>query len=71
MTAGTIVPRDRFTVPSDADLRMAITQLRHYLMDTQIETSYLGLCRVLLSQENLPYNPYPGFVQRLRLKAER
>ncbi|GFO22599.1 hypothetical protein PoB_004910400 [Plakobranchus ocellatus] len=48
-----------------------INRVRNFLTSTGIEKEFRNLLRILLSRDELPYNPYPGFAVRLRPFMEK
>lgn len=65
------ISRDRYHPPDDPLLRAHLTLVNEYLRKTEIEDLFNSLLKVLLARTDLPYNPYPGFVRRFRVQAER
>jgi hypothetical protein len=45
--------------------------MNEYLKETELKELFDSLLKVLLSRPDLPYNPYPGFVRRFRVQAEK
>lgn len=65
-----IVPRETYQAPEGYNTPL-IRQFREYLENTELETNFKDLVKLLLDRNELPYNPYPGFVARFRQYAER
>ena len=63
--------RDRFIPPSDPEVRAALKRLVSYLERSGVEKTFLTLNKRLLSLSDLPYNPYPGFLRRVREGTEK
>jgi hypothetical protein len=64
-------PRDLYKYPQDAFLQANLTLMNDYLKETELKELFDSLLKVLLSRPDLPYNPYPGFVRRFRVQAEK
>lgn len=63
--------KEDYEHPADKDLQKFISVHEKYLATQNLEEEFTDMCSVLFSRDNLPYNPYPGFVSRLREKTER
>ncbi|KAJ8312010.1 hypothetical protein KUTeg_009383 [Tegillarca granosa] len=50
---------------------LTVRRFREYLEETQIEEYFHKLLRLLLDREELPYNPYCGYVVRMRQRDEK
>ncbi|XP_074641822.1 uncharacterized protein LOC141899427 isoform X2 [Tubulanus polymorphus] len=48
-----------------------LSVFKEYLQQTSVEDVFQEQCHILLTRDTLPYNPYPGFVRRIRQKAEQ
>ncbi|ELU05200.1 hypothetical protein CAPTEDRAFT_227162 [Capitella teleta] len=64
-------PRNRYQYPNDPLLRANLNLINEYLRKTELEELFNSLFKVLMSRPELPYNPYPGFVRRFKVQAER
>ncbi|CAL1528765.1 unnamed protein product [Lymnaea stagnalis] len=65
------VPREQLEAPPGPVGAVTINAVRHYLNRTGIESQFQNLLHKLLSRDELPYNPYPGFAVRLRPFMEK
>ncbi|XP_041455736.1 uncharacterized protein LOC121408357 [Lytechinus variegatus] len=66
------IPKPRYTYNPPVD-NMAASEMNivtQYLDDAFVNAHMLSLCQGLLTNPNLPYNPYPAFLLRLRHLAE-
>eukprot|EP00057_Strongylocentrotus_purpuratus_P028734 XP_011683208.1 PREDICTED: uncharacterized protein LOC589172 [Strongylocentrotus purpuratus] len=66
------IPKPRYTYNPPVDI-MAASEMNivtQYLDDAFVHAHMLSLCQGLLTNPNLPYNPYPAFLKRLRHLAE-
>ncbi|XP_069135817.1 uncharacterized protein [Argopecten irradians] len=68
-TTGSTLMRDLYNPPLGYDT-VTMQRFRDYLEETELVESFRRLMTLLLDRPELPYNPYPGFVQRFRQNAE-
>ncbi|XP_077995877.1 uncharacterized protein LOC144449240 [Glandiceps talaboti] len=68
-----LISRQRYNYepPTDPQVAANISMMLKYLNDTDIDNVVSQLCYSLLNRPELPYNPYPGFVRRLRRHSEK
>ncbi|VDI02688.1 Hypothetical predicted protein, partial [Mytilus galloprovincialis] len=66
---GGVIPRQTYQAPEGYDTPI-IRQFREYLDNTGLEQNFKDLIKLLLDRNELPYNPYPGFVNRFRQFGE-
>ncbi|KAI8507211.1 hypothetical protein Bbelb_145910 [Branchiostoma belcheri] len=67
-----VVERLRYVVPEDdPQLQRRMGIIQRYLHEKKLTADMKELCGMLLSMPDLPYNPYPGFVRRLRRNSEK
>lgn len=60
-----------FVASKDPDVAQAIALRRQYLRDTGVTGHMNKLTTELIRSNNLPYNPYPGYIKRFLKIAER
>lgn len=65
-----LLPREPYEPPFGYDPPAAGVFLK-YIQETGLKENFWNLCFLLLNRSDLPYNPYPGFVGRLRQNGER
>ncbi|XP_059149138.1 uncharacterized protein LOC131936245 isoform X2 [Physella acuta] len=65
------VAREALEAPSGPVGSVRLNRIRHYLRKTGIQNQFQNLLHLLLSRDELPYNPYPGFAVRLRPFMEK
>nr|XP_006820474.1 PREDICTED: uncharacterized protein LOC102804097 [Saccoglossus kowalevskii] len=63
--------RYNYDPPDDPQVAANIAMMIKYIQDTELEIVMSQLCQSLLNRPELPYNPYPGFVRRLRRHSEK
>ncbi|XP_021373136.1 uncharacterized protein LOC110463111 isoform X2 [Mizuhopecten yessoensis] len=68
-TTGSTVMRELYNPPIGYDT-LTMQRFRDYLEETELVESFRRLMTLLLDRPELPYNPYPGLVQRFRQNAE-
>eukprot|EP00058_Branchiostoma_floridae_P020307 XP_002605797.1 hypothetical protein BRAFLDRAFT_121903 [Branchiostoma floridae] len=72
MIGNPVVERLRYVIPEDdPQLQRRMGIIQRYLHEKKLTVDMKELCGMLLSMPDLPYNPYPGFVRRLRRNSER
>ncbi|XP_071943974.1 uncharacterized protein [Antedon mediterranea] len=71
LTGNLPVPRYKFEAPKDHEAARIMDIISEYLDETQVESKVLGICQSVLEKPQLPYNPYPEMISRLRCFAER
>ncbi|XP_063416904.1 uncharacterized protein LOC134699224 [Mytilus trossulus] len=67
---GGVISRQTYQAPEGYDTPI-IRQFREYLDNTGLEQNFKDLIKLLLDRNELPYNPYPGFVNRFRQFGEK
>ncbi|XP_050409076.2 uncharacterized protein LOC126824019 [Patella vulgata] len=68
--ASEILARAKYDVPSGPNARLN-NQIREYLEKTGLDANFRLVLDRLLNRTDLPYNPYAGFVVRMRKFSER
>lgn len=66
---GSTLTRDLYQPDLGFDT-VVMQRFRAYLEETKLVDTFRRLITLLLDRPELPYNPYPGFVQRFRQNAE-
>ncbi|GFR98568.1 hypothetical protein ElyMa_002772400 [Elysia marginata] len=65
------MPREALEAPPGPIGAVLMNRVKNFLASTGIEKQFRHLLRMLLSRDELPYNPYPGFAVRLRPFMEK
>ena len=63
--------REELEVPPGPVGAVLISRVKGYLRQTGLEEEFHKLIRELLSQDELPYNPYPNIAVKLRPLMEK
>ncbi|CAH1232405.1 Hypp453 [Branchiostoma lanceolatum] len=72
MIGSPVAERLRYVIPEDdPQLQRRMGIIQRYLHEKKLTADMKELCGMLLSMPDLPYNPYPGFVRRLRRNSEK
>ncbi|XP_071491918.1 uncharacterized protein [Diadema antillarum] len=58
-------PRYVYQPPSDEYAAREMKTITDYMADTHVSDHMQALCQGLLSEVNLPYNPYPAFLKKM------
>ena len=67
---GIVALRSLPRAPRDQHLADLINTMQRYISETAVERLFINYLEMLLARRQLPYNPYPGFLRRLRRHAE-
>ncbi|XP_052234437.1 uncharacterized protein LOC127846992 isoform X4 [Dreissena polymorpha] len=65
-----IETRGKYKIPADA-AEASWAELQKYMDATQVQTIFQESLRVLLQRPELPYNPYIGFHNRIKVHQEK
>ncbi|XP_033628261.1 uncharacterized protein LOC117290809 isoform X1 [Asterias rubens] len=56
---------------SDPKVMAEMAVITNYIKEKNLMSSMMSCCQLVLRENNLPYNPYPQFVTKMRQNAER
>ncbi|CAH1791577.1 unnamed protein product [Owenia fusiformis] len=69
-TASAIVARETFQAPNDPEIRKRLQVLIDYLEECMLPATFRELIKSLMSMRELPYNPYPLLITRVKQAME-